>query len=275
MNFKYLVPFIVITFALTWGLALLFVFFQEPIEARFGELSMTNPLFILAVYSPAFAALGLVVHGKGLSAVGPYLRRLLLWRAPLYWHGFIWLGIPAIMVAGAAMSGNEVANQELPSPSAAVLAALAVALFLGPVEELGWRGLALPLLQQRYSPFAAGLLLGVIWAVWHIPAFLLSGTPQSAWSFGPYFIGILAISLIMTAMFNASSGSLLLAVLVHFQLNNPIYPDAQPYDSILFTLLAAIVVFVARKQMFDPTEGVTNIFVQSERLHRPLTTDTE
>ena len=106
MSYRYLVPFFVITFTLTWGLALLFVFFQEPITAVFGELSMTNPLFILAVYSPAFAALGLVVHVKGLPAAGRYLRRLLLWRAPIFWHAFIWLGIPAIMVAGATIGGN-------------------------------------------------------------------------------------------------------------------------------------------------------------------------
>ena len=93
---------------------------------------------------------------------------------------------------------------------------------------------------------------------------LLGGTPQNAWSFTPYFVAVLAVSVIMTAIFNASSGSLLIAALVHFQLNNPIFPDAQPYDSILFTIVAVIVVFVMRKKMFDPAEGITDIFLPSE-----------
>ena len=87
---------------------------------------------------------------------------------------------------------------------------------------------------------------------------------DQAWSFGPYFIAVIAISLIMTALFNASRGSLLLVALVHFQLNNPLYPDAQPYDSILFTILAVVIVFVTRQKMFDPDDGITDIFIPPE-----------
>ena len=61
----------------------------------------------------------------------------------------------------------------------------AAALLIGPVEEIGWRGVALPLLQRRYAPLWASLILGAFWGFWHLPAFLLSGTEQSAWSFGP------------------------------------------------------------------------------------------
>ena len=89
------------------------------------------------------------------------------------------------------------------------LPALALALFLGPIEEFGWRGFALPLLQRRFVPFWAGLILGVIWALWHLPSFLISGMPQAAWSAGPYFLGIVVLSVILTPMFNASRGSLM------------------------------------------------------------------
>ena len=63
-----------------------------------------------------------------------------------------------------------------------MLPALALALFLGPIEEFGWRGLALPLLQRKFAPFWAGLILGGIWAFWHVPSFLISGMPQTTWS---------------------------------------------------------------------------------------------
>jgi membrane protease YdiL (CAAX protease family) len=112
-----------------------------------------------------------------------------------------------------------------------VVPALGVALLIGPVEELGWRGVALPLLQRRWAPLWASLILGGFWGLWHLPAFLLSGTPQSAWSFGPYVVGVLALSVMLTPMVNAARGSLLITALFHFQMNGPAWPDAQPWEN--------------------------------------------
>ena len=121
------------------------------------------------------------------------------------------------------------------------MAALALAAIKGPVEELGWRGFALPMLQRRFAPVWSSLILGLVWGFWHLPAFLLSGTQQSAWSFTPFLAGTVAISVIATALFNASRGSILLAAVLHFQLMNPIWPDAQPYDSVLLAVVAVLV----------------------------------
>ena len=115
---------------------------------------------------------------------------------PTGWWLVLLLGIPAVKYAGAAINGTWA---DFPfNPWTGVLPALAAALLIGPVEEVGWRGLALPLLQRRYAPLWAGLILGAFWGLWHLPAFLLSGTPQSAWSFGPYVIGVLALSVLIT-----------------------------------------------------------------------------
>ena len=91
-------------------------------------------------------------------------------------------------------------------------------LILGPMVEFGWRGLALPLLQRWLAPIWAALVLGLIWGAWHLPAFFLSGTPQSAWSFTPFLLGSVAISVTIAALFNHSGGSILLALQCHFQL---------------------------------------------------------
>jgi membrane protease YdiL (CAAX protease family) len=147
-----------------------------------------------------------------------------------------------------------------------VFPALAQSLLLGPIgEEFGWRGLALPLLQRRFSPFWASLILGFVWAVWHAPAFAMSGTPQSAWSFGPFFIGLLAIAIIMTPLFNASRGSLLIAILYHLNIMNPIFPDAQPWDSYLLAIAAVVIVFLNRRQMFRRGSGVTEVLSTKEK----------
>ncbi|MDD1749911.1 MAG: hypothetical protein LUO89_08545 [Methanothrix sp.] len=80
--------------------------------------------------------------------------------------------------------------------------------------------------------------------LWHLPAFFLSGSPQSAWSFSPFFIGALAITVILTAMFNASRGSLLIAALYHFQINGPAWPDAQPWDTLVFDVATLVIVLL-------------------------------
>ena len=96
-------------------------------------------------------------------------------------------------------------------------------------------------------------------AVWHTPAFLMSGTKQSAWSFGPFFLGVVAISVILTAMFNAAHGSLLVAVLFHAQMNGPAWPDAQPWDMYGFVLVAVLVVLLNRRTMLARGSGATEV----------------
>jgi membrane protease YdiL (CAAX protease family) len=261
---KTLIPFLALAFGLTWGLAALLILFPDQIVARFGEPGMSNPLVILAVYAPGIAGVFLVAWRYGLSGLARFFRRLLLWRAPARWWLFLLLGIPAVVYTGAALKGTI--GDPFPFASwGGLLSALALALFLGPIEEFGWRGLALPLLQRRFAPFWAGLILGVIWALWHIPSFLISGMPQTAWAAGPYFAGIIAISVILTPFFNAARGSLLVAVLYHFQMMNPIFPDAQPWDNILWVAIAILVVWFNRHTMFDRQAGATEVLLAEEK----------
>ncbi|MDY7014258.1 MAG: type II CAAX endopeptidase family protein [Cyanobacteriota bacterium] len=260
-----LVPFLLITFGLTWGILALFILLPKQMTAIFGELSGQHPLFIVAVWTPAIAAFIVVTHQSGLGGLRRYLSRLLLWRCSLAWYTFLAIGIPLLFYSGSALKGNLFAE---PFPFASVqslILALAVTLVIGPIEEFGWRGLALPLLQRKFAPIWAGLILGVIWGFWHLPAFLLSGTPQSAWSFTPFLFGSVALSFIVTPLFNTSRGSILLPALFHFQCNNPIWPDAQPYDTLFFVTAAALVVWVNRKPMFRRSGAVTNVIFPSRR----------
>jgi membrane protease YdiL (CAAX protease family) len=263
MKMKTLVPFLALSFGLTWGIAAILIFFYDQAVAIFGEISISNPLYILAVYSPGIAGVFLVWKHYGLEGLSSFFKRLTLWRAPVGWWLFLILGVPAVVYTGAAIKGSI--SDPFPfSPWYQVLPALALALFLGPIEEFGWRGLALPLLQRRFAPFWAGLILGIICAVWHIPAFLMSGTPLSNWSFAPYFGAVVAIYVILTPFFNASRGSLLVAYLYHFQMMNPIFPDAQPWDNILWIAVAVVVVWLNRRKMFRREEGITEVLMSDE-----------
>jgi hypothetical protein len=94
----------------------------------------------------------------------------------------------------------------------------------------------------------------------------MSGTPQSSWSFGPFFVGLVAITVILTPLFNASRGSLLLAILYHLQLMNPIFPDAQPWDNLLFVTAAIIIVWMNGRTMFQLGTGLTDILMPEKAI---------
>jgi uncharacterized protein len=265
MPTRALVPFFTIAFGLSWGILALFIGFTAQAEAVFGKMGYTNPLFVLAVYAPAIGSVLLVWRHHGLAGLGRFAKRLTLWRMAWPWWALLVLGIPAVSYAGAALKGTLGAPFPF-SPWTTVLPALATTLLIGPIEEFGWRGLALPLMQRRLAPFWAGLWLGVIWAVWHVPAFFLSGTPQSNWSLPGFFVGCVALSLILTPMFNAARGSLLVAALFHFQVNGPAWPDAQPWDSVIFAVLAALIVAFNRKQYFDRSAGAVEVLMPARSL---------
>ncbi|MDL1963673.1 MAG: CPBP family intramembrane metalloprotease [Deltaproteobacteria bacterium] len=259
-----LVPFLLIAFGLAWGILALFIFLPDRMTGIFGELTGQHPLFFLAVYAPAIAAFIIVTYNAGIGGLRRYLSRLLLWRCSQAWYAFLIVGIPLLFYGGSAWKGN-LFTEPFPFPSfQSLLIALLLAAIKGPIEEFGWRGLALPLLQRKLAPIWAALILGIVWGFWHLPAFLLSGTQQSAWSFTPFFTGTVTISLIVTTLFNASRGSILLPALMHFQLTNPIWPDAQPYDTYLLVGAAVLVVWFNRKAMFSREGAVTEVIPQAE-----------
>ena len=265
MGTKTLLSFLALTFGLSWVPMALFMIFPDQFTALFGEMSSTNPVFLLAVYAPGISGIFLVWRHYGLSGLGSFLRRLFMWRAPIQWWLFLLFGIPVIVYTAAAITGTISAPFRF-APWYMVFPALLQSLLLGPMgEEFGWRGLALPILQRRFSPFWASLILGVVWAIWHAPAFLMSGTPQSAWSFGPFFLGLIAVAVIMTPLFNAARGSLLIAILYHLNIMNPIFPDAQPWDFFLFAIAAVVIVVLNRSEMFQRGSGVTEVLSPDDK----------
>ncbi|MCW8905701.1 MAG: CPBP family intramembrane metalloprotease [Sedimenticola sp.] len=259
MRQRDLMMFFVITFLIAWSILGLYLLASETMVRLFGSLTGEHPLFYLAVYAPAIAALILVVYRHGVEGVRRFLSRLLLWKASYYWYGLLIIVIPMVFYLSALFKEGAYDSLFPFSSVQAYLLALLLMSIKGPVEEIGWRGLALPMLQRRMAPLWAALVLGGAWGIWHLPAFLLSGTPQSAWSLAPFFIGTVALSVIVTALFNSSRGSILLAALFHLQVINPLWPDAQPYDTWLFVMLAAVVVWLNHHAMLSRKGAITEV----------------
>jgi len=103
---KTLIAFLLLAFGLSWGTIAVLILFPDQITALFGEISSSNPLFILAVYAPGLAGIILIWRHYGLRGLGSFFRRLTLWRAPALWWLFLIFGIPAIDYTAAAVKGT-------------------------------------------------------------------------------------------------------------------------------------------------------------------------
>lgn len=251
--------FVLLTFAITWGIAGFGIFFPETATALLGPIDGSNPVFFVATWGPAIAAFIVVGWYAGLTGLAAFLRRVFIWRSPPFWAAFVILGIPLVFVAGSLVKGGPFFTPSPPDGAGQMITVMFVMLILGPIEEFGWRGVAQPVLQRHMAPIWAGLIIGTVWGLWHIPAFYLGGAVQSSWAFAPFFLGSVVLAVIVTPIFNATGGSLLWPMLFHWQLINPFWPDAQPYDTWIFAVIAVIVVWWNRATMFTRARAVTQV----------------
>ena len=254
-----LVVFIGITFLIAWGVIGMYIMLPEMAVATFGELSGSHPLFFLATWSPAVAALVIVFFYSGSAGIRAFLSRLLMWRCPPGWVAFILLILPLVFIAGSLIKGGAVLAPLPPEGVGNFVVILFMMLFLGPIEELGWRGVMQPLLQRHLAPIWAGLIIGITWGLWHLPAFYLSSTVYAEWSFLPFFIGNVTLAILITPIFNRTRGSLLLPMLFHWQLINPFWPDAQPWDTVILVILTLVIVWWNRAAMTGRDDAITGV----------------
>ena len=250
--------FFLLTVAITWGIAGAFIFFPEQAAALFGELEGAHPLYCIATWGPGLAGFIVVFSYGGSAGLRRFLSRLLLGRCHSLWWLLVLFGLPLGFMAGSLIKGGPIlAPMEDGAGQFFVLAI--IMLFLGPVEEFGWRGVAQPILQRHVAPIWAGAIIGVVWGAWHVPAFYLSGTVYADWNLPLFLVGCVTLAVLVTPIFNATGGGLLLPVLFHWQLIIPFWPDAQPWDTWIFVAVTAVVIWLNRSQMFSSTAAETTV----------------
>lgn len=177
----------------------------------------------LGLFGGPFAA-ALIVTGVsgGRAEIGRLLRRLGQWRVRPRWYLLAVVAIPAVIIAAHLLLTRTAATLSV-STAVALLITGIVYLLGGPVqEEPGWRGFALPRMQQRWHPLVAAVILGVIHCCWHAPLFLTSEwdtARQDPGQYVGYLLLVVSLSVVMSWLVNRSRGSLLLAVLAHNALN--------------------------------------------------------
>jgi uncharacterized protein len=188
--------------------------FTYPLAALYS-VSLIFPL--LALFAPAVAACIMLGATKGKTGIKKLFERLLLWRVPLQWYVFV-VCLPLLLVV-AVWAIHAIFWEATPfrllelSPVSFLIAFLIIG------EELGWRGFALPELQKRFSAITASLILGILWAFWHLPNFLIPGYPHYGQSFFAFLLAATAYSMLITFVFNRTSGSVLVASIFHASIN--------------------------------------------------------
>jgi membrane protease YdiL (CAAX protease family) len=191
-------------------------------------------MIILGVFTPGFLAVLLTYFGTGRSGVVLLLRRLVAWRVATRWYVFALTYIAAVKLTAAVLLRLTTGVWPTFGKSAWYVllgATLASALSGGQIgEELGWRGYALPRLANHFGMLVASLILGLLWASWHLPLFYVLGGDTVGQSFPLYLLQVTAVSVAMAWLYWKTNGSLLLTMLFHAAANNlkDIVPSAVP-----------------------------------------------
>lgn len=210
-----LVQFFMLTYAVTWALWAA----AWLISGRASQL-----WFLPGTIAPALVALGLTARADGAPGVRALLAKILDAPARARWYLFAAGYMAAIKLTVALI--HRVAVGAWPrfgdEPWYLIVGAMVISTPVQAGEEIGWRGFALPRLAERFGLARASLVLGVIWATWHLPLFFVPGADTFHQSFPLYLAQVTALSVAMGWLWGNTNGSLLLVMLMHSAVNQSI-----------------------------------------------------
>ncbi len=242
--------FFLITFLITWGCHIPYV------ASIKGILPFRPPvaLLFLGVFGPLIAALFLTAYYSGMEGVKGLLKKFLIWKVSWKWYAIALLTAAAIRFAGLEI----LAVFEGPLPGvtfvdpAVLLLSLPQWILIVPIEEIGWRGYALPRLQTKFNALNASLILGILWGTWHVPLMFIQPNRMIGgsleWGIGIFLLSTLLATIFMAWIYNSTNGSLLIVTLFHAA-NNTAFsifdlPVEYQFPHILITLSLAVLVII-------------------------------
>ncbi len=213
-----------------------------------GASELAWALILLGTFAPGLTALALTERDEGRTATRALLRRVFQWEVGARWFVFAVAFMPAIKLSVALV--HRVATGAWPrfgQESWYLMAgAIIVSTWVQAGEEIGWRGYALPRLSERFGLAPASIMLGIIWASWHLPLFFVPHSDTFGQSFPLYLLQVIAVSVAMAWLYWRTSGSLLLVMLLHAAVNNTkdIVPSAVPGATDTFALSTSLVAWL-------------------------------
>jgi membrane protease YdiL (CAAX protease family) len=178
-----------------------------------------------AYLGPLASAFFLTAMTEGPSGLRRWRRRLFRWRVGWAWYVLVLIGLPTVIVLATLPLPGAIEALRLPAATMflAYVPFLVVQVFTtGVAEEPGWRDFALPRLQRRHGPLLGTVILGPLWAGWHLPLFLTAwaGDNFQVWAIPQFVLLAVVFSIVITWVFNRTKESLPLVMLLHASFNN-------------------------------------------------------
>ena len=221
-----------LTFAYSWIIWIPSVLDGIGMELPFNVASYSLVVVIIGAFAPMMAAITLVAREAGWKGTKAFLGQAVDFHfKPKYL--VIALALPVlihlIVHYLAPILGWEVAKTLFPTEISVPPIVLAIPYFFlmliigGGQEEFGWRGYAQEPLQEKIGVLPASLVIGVIWGIWHLPLWFMTGDLHSAYSFLAFVIMTTSISIMYAWLYN-SSGKKLIVVMFFHAMNNTAAP---------------------------------------------------
>jgi membrane protease YdiL (CAAX protease family) len=234
-----LILFFLIAFLVAW-----LFFITAGIISNNAQLSSLSRLLIfMGVISPGLVAVSLTAITKGGVGVKLLINKISFNGTKVTWYIFAVTFI-AFIKGLAALVFFLLYNSWPPFGTTSwyvMLFAIAVSMWVQAGEEIGWRGYALPLMSKKFGLAMASILLGIIWATWHLPLFYITAADTFNQSFPLYGLQVTGLSVIMAWLLWKVNGNLLPLMVFHAAINNTkdIVPSASKASASPFTLNAS------------------------------------
>ena len=237
----------VLAFMISWG----GIFVAAGPKFMRGEAMLfADALFIFLpmLAGPSLAGIALTGIVDGRSGLRDLFSRMGLWRVGVHWYSAILIFPILIMVVLLALTALLSPNF---APNFFPMGIL-IGLLAGFGEEIGWMGYAFPKMQLKYSALTAGILLGVLHAMWHLAADYLgaSGTRGTYWlpHFAMFVVSMTAMRVLVVWVY-ANTRSVLLSQLMHASSTGflaVLVPlSLSPGNDTLFYAVYAVVLWIA------------------------------
>jgi membrane protease YdiL (CAAX protease family) len=234
--------FFVLVYVITWTL---FITVAKAVPARTASGYV---LVLIGAYAPAVVAISLTAWTNGVDGVRKLLGPLLFVDVPRRYYVFAILYIVVVKLAAAVLYRAILGVWPVFDAGSLAIAPFAIAIStpFQAGEEIGWRGYALPRLAARLGFARASLLLGVIWAFWHLPQFYIADADTFHQSFPVWAAGVVAMSVAFAWLYMRAGGSLILVMLLHASINNAkdIVPSGSEVAPGVFSLHASTVSWI-------------------------------
>lgn len=175
-------------------------------------------LFFVGGFVPTLLAIFLTWSKEGLPGLRTLGRQIIQFNLGWRWYVVTFLIVMA-GTAGQLAINKLIGNAFDGTLFIKLLGSFIPLLILGPLsEEIGWRGYALERLQTRWNALTSSLIVGLVWALWHLPLFMMVGTSQheSEVPFIGFLINMISNSILYTWLYNNTKQSLWSAILLHW-----------------------------------------------------------